>query len=59
MPVRIGVRGGGPACQPWNKFATRAKSKVYHVPGGDHPSMIAHPEVTVAAIEDAAKTVAP
>jgi pimeloyl-ACP methyl ester carboxylesterase len=39
-----------------NKFATRAKSKVYHVPGGDHPSMIAHPEVTVAAIEDAANT---
>ena len=39
-------------------FATRAKSKVYHVPGGDHPSMIAHPEVTVAAIEDAANTVA-
>jgi pimeloyl-ACP methyl ester carboxylesterase len=36
-----------------NKFAIRAKSKVYHVPGGDHPSMIAHPEVTVAAIEDA------
>ena len=25
------------------KFATRAKSKIYHVPGGDHPSMIAHP----------------
>jgi pimeloyl-ACP methyl ester carboxylesterase len=41
-----------------NKFATRAKSKVYHVPGGDHPSMIGHPEVTVAAIEDAANTVA-
>ena len=41
-----------------NKFATRAKSKVYHVPGGDHPSMIAHPEVTVAAIEDAANTIA-
>ena len=40
------------------KFATRAKSKVYHIPGGDHPSMIAHPEVTVAAIEDAANTVA-
>jgi pimeloyl-ACP methyl ester carboxylesterase len=39
------------------KFATRAKSKVYHVPGGDHPSMIGHPEVTVAAIEDAANTV--
>ncbi len=39
------------------KFATRAKSKVSHVPGGDHPSMIAHPEVTVAAIEDAANTV--
>ena len=39
-------------------FATRAKSKVYHVAGGDHPSMIAHPEVTVAAIEDAANTVA-
>jgi pimeloyl-ACP methyl ester carboxylesterase len=41
-----------------NKFATRAKSKVYHVPGGDHPSMIAHPEVTVEAIKDAANTVA-
>ncbi len=39
------------------KFATRAKSKIYHVPGGDHPSMIAHPEVTVAAIEDAIKTI--
>jgi pimeloyl-ACP methyl ester carboxylesterase len=38
-------------------FATRAKSKVYHVPGGDHPSMIAHPEVTVAAIRDAANTI--
>ena len=44
-----------PAIQ--QKFATRAKSKVYHVPGGDHPSMIAHPEVTVAAIEDAANSV--
>jgi pimeloyl-ACP methyl ester carboxylesterase len=40
------------------KFATRAKSKVSRVPGGDHPSMIVHPEVTVAAIEDAANTVA-
>jgi pimeloyl-ACP methyl ester carboxylesterase len=39
-------------------FATRAKSKIYHVPDGDHPSMIAHPEVAVAAIEDAANTVA-
>lgn len=39
------------------KFATRAKSKVYHVPGGDHPSMISHPEVTVAAIQDAAGAV--
>jgi hypothetical protein len=39
------------------KFATRAKSKIYHVPGGDHPSMIAHPQVTVAAIEDAANAV--
>jgi pimeloyl-ACP methyl ester carboxylesterase len=39
------------------KFATRAKSKIYHVPGGDHPSMIAHPEVTVQAIEDAAKAI--
>ena len=39
------------------KFATRAKSKIYHVPGGDHPSMIAHPEVTVAAIGDAANAV--
>jgi pimeloyl-ACP methyl ester carboxylesterase len=38
-------------------FATRAKSKVYHVPGGDHPSMIGHPEVTVAAIRDAATSV--
>ena len=27
-------------------------------PRGDHPSMIAHPEVTVAAIDDAASTVA-
>ena len=41
------------------KFAARAKSKVYHVPDGDHPSMIAHPEVTVAAIRDAASAVAP
>lgn len=39
------------------KFATRAKSRIYHVPGGDHPSMIAHPEVTVAAIRDAANAV--
>ena len=39
------------------KFATRAKSKIYHVPGGDHPSMIAHPEVTVAAILDASSTI--
>jgi pimeloyl-ACP methyl ester carboxylesterase len=39
------------------KFATRAKSKIYHVPGGDHPSMIAHPEVTVAAIRDAVNTI--
>ena len=39
------------------KFAARAKSKIYHVPGGDHPSMIAHPEVTVAAIRDAANAV--
>ena len=39
------------------KFAARAKSNVYHVPGGDHPSMIAHPEVTVAAIRDAANAV--
>ena len=39
------------------KFATRAKSKVYHVPGGDHPSMIGNPEITVAAIRDAASAV--
>jgi pimeloyl-ACP methyl ester carboxylesterase len=39
------------------KFATRAKSKIYHVPGGDHPSMIAHPEVAAAAIRDAANAV--
>src|ERR1700728_358201 len=39
------------------KFATRAKSKVYHVPGGDHPSMIGHPEITVAATRDAASAV--
>ena len=39
------------------KFATRAKSKIYHVPNGDHPSMIAHPEVTVAAIKDAASAI--
>ena len=31
---------------------------LYHIPDGDHPSMIGHPEVTVAAIEDAASTVA-
>jgi hypothetical protein len=30
---------------------------IVHVPGGDHPSMIAHPEVTVAAIRDAANAV--
>jgi hypothetical protein len=39
------------------KFATRAKSKIYHVPGGDQPSMIGHPEVTVTAINDAVKAV--
>jgi pimeloyl-ACP methyl ester carboxylesterase len=39
------------------KFATRAKSKIYRVPGSDHPSMIAHPDVTVAAIRDAANAV--
>ena len=39
------------------KFAARAKSKIYHVPGGDHPSMIAHPEITVSAIRDAANAV--
>lgn len=38
-------------------FATRAKSKIYHVPSGDHPSMIGRPEVTVEAILDAANTV--
>ena len=39
------------------KFAIRAKSKVYHVPGGDHPSMIAHLEVAADAIRDAANAV--
>src|ERR1700722_12133376 len=39
------------------KFATRAKSKIYHVPGGDHPSMIGHPEVAATAIRDAAAAV--
>ena len=39
------------------KFATRAKSKVYHVPGGDHPSMIGHPEIAAEAIRDAANSV--
>jgi hypothetical protein len=29
------------------KFAT---SRIYHIPGGDHPSMIAHPEVTVVGL---------
>lgn len=38
-------------------FAARAKSKLYHVPGGDHPSMIAHPEVTMKAIVDAANAI--
>jgi pimeloyl-ACP methyl ester carboxylesterase len=40
------------------KFATRAKSKVYPFRVANHPSTIAHPEVTVVAIEDAANTVA-
>jgi pimeloyl-ACP methyl ester carboxylesterase len=40
------------------RFAARAKSKIYHVTGGDHPSMIAHPDVTVNAIEDAANAIA-
>jgi pimeloyl-ACP methyl ester carboxylesterase len=35
-------------------MATRAKAHVSHVPGGSHPSMIMHPEATVAAIEAAA-----
>lgn len=35
-------------------MATRAKSTISHAPGGDHPSMLAHPEVTVAAITAAA-----
>jgi pimeloyl-ACP methyl ester carboxylesterase len=39
------------------KFAARAKSKIYHVPGGDHPSMIGHPEIAAAAIRDAANAV--
>jgi pimeloyl-ACP methyl ester carboxylesterase len=35
-------------------MATRAKAHISHVPGGSHPSMIMHPEATVAAIEAAA-----
>jgi pimeloyl-ACP methyl ester carboxylesterase len=31
-------------------MATRAKAHISHVPGGGHPSMLSHPEVTVAAI---------
>jgi pimeloyl-ACP methyl ester carboxylesterase len=35
-------------------MATRAKAHISHVPGGSHPSMVMHPEATVAAIEAAA-----
>ncbi|HEY3675213.1 MAG TPA: alpha/beta hydrolase [Candidatus Tumulicola sp.] len=35
-------------------MATHAKAHISHVPGGSHPSMIVHPEATVAAIEAAA-----
>jgi hypothetical protein len=35
-------------------MAERAKSHIIHVPGGSHPSMIMHPQVTVDAIEAAA-----
>jgi pimeloyl-ACP methyl ester carboxylesterase len=35
-------------------MATRAKATISHVPGGSHPSMVVHPEVTVAAIDAAA-----
>jgi pimeloyl-ACP methyl ester carboxylesterase len=31
-------------------MATRAKAHISHVPGGGHPNMLSHPEVTVAAI---------
>jgi pimeloyl-ACP methyl ester carboxylesterase len=41
------------------RMAQRAKGTVSHVPGGSHPSMIAHPEATVAAIEAAAAATAP
>ena len=36
-------------------MAQRAKSQISHVPGGSHPSMIQHPEATVAAITAAMK----
>jgi pimeloyl-ACP methyl ester carboxylesterase len=39
------------------KMATRAKAHVSHVAGGSHPSMIEHPEATVAAIEAAAAAI--
>jgi pimeloyl-ACP methyl ester carboxylesterase len=38
-------------------MATHAKATVSHVPGGSHPSMIMHPEATVAAIEAAAAAI--
>jgi pimeloyl-ACP methyl ester carboxylesterase len=34
-------------------MATRAKAKISHAPGGGHPSMLSHPDVTVAAINAA------
>ena len=39
-------------------MATRAKAQDSHVPGGSHPSMIMHPEATVAAVEAAAAATA-
>ena len=39
------------------KFVRVPSRNSEKVPGGDHPSMIAHPEGTVAAIRDAANAV--
>jgi pimeloyl-ACP methyl ester carboxylesterase len=36
-------------------MAQRAKSQITHVAGGSHPSMVQHPEATVAAIAAAVK----
>ena len=52
-----GRRQGHSARHPAQVCDACQVEKIYHVPGGDHPSMIAHLEVTVDAIRDAANAV--